>query len=165
MSSNELALAFEGITEADVVELTAVMTRAFDDDSRKHLGQERGGPPGYDNGDYIRRWVFGFRETVGYKILAGGRIIGGLILWIYPHGRNELGTIFVDPAYQDRSVGLRTWAFIQATYPDARSWTLRTPAFAIKNHYFYETKLGFTKVGEEAYDGPGGKVFVYRREM
>ena len=45
-----LTLSFEQIAEADVPELTGVMTRAFDDDSQKHLGIEKGGPPGYDDG-------------------------------------------------------------------------------------------------------------------
>jgi hypothetical protein len=52
MTSNESELVFETITEADIPELTQVMMRAFDDDARKHLGLERGGPPGYDNGDF-----------------------------------------------------------------------------------------------------------------
>ncbi|MGD1994471.1 MAG: hypothetical protein PVI59_14855, partial [Anaerolineae bacterium] len=56
-------LVFESITEADVPELTAVMTRAFDDDAQKHLGQERGGPPGYDDGEFFRKWLFGYQES------------------------------------------------------------------------------------------------------
>ena len=53
MSQLEQSLAFEEITEDDISELTGVMTRAFDDDAQKHLGQERGGPEGYDNGDFF----------------------------------------------------------------------------------------------------------------
>lgn len=165
MEPRELELTFEEITEADLPELTAVMTRAFDDDSQKHLGLERGGPPGYDDGEFFRKWLFGFQETVGYKIVTQGRIIGGLIVWIFEHGENTLGTIFVDPAYQDRGVGQQAWQFITATYPDAKSWQLRTPAYAVKNHHFYEAKLGFTKIREEAFQGPGGKVFIYKKEM
>jgi GNAT superfamily N-acetyltransferase len=158
-------LRFEEATEADIPELTAAMTRAFDDDAQRHLGQERGGPPGYDDGTFFRRWLFGSQESVGYKIVAQGRVIGGIILWIFDHGENSLGTIFVDPAYQDRGVATRAWEFIQATYPDAKSWTLQTPAYAVKNHHVYETKWGFTKVGEGEFEGPGGKVFIYKKEM
>ena len=35
-------LAYEEIVEADIPALTEVMTRAFDDDSQKHLGKEKG---------------------------------------------------------------------------------------------------------------------------
>ena len=134
-------------------------TRAFDDDSRKHLGQEHGGPDGYDNGDFFRKWLFGYKESIGYKIMAEAKIIGAFIVWIMPDHQNYLGTIFVDPAYQDCGVGARAWQFIEATYPDALSWMLETPAFARKNHYFYEKKCGFTKV-EERDDS-----FIYRKVM
>ena len=107
MQPDVLALTFEEITEADIPELTAVMTRAFDDDSQKHLGKARGGPPGYDNGGFFRKWLFGHKETAGFKIIAEGRLIGGFIVWIFEHGDNWLGTIFMDPAYQDQRVGTR----------------------------------------------------------
>jgi GNAT superfamily N-acetyltransferase len=165
MQSKELALTFEEATEADIPALTAVMTRAFDDDAQKHLGQERGGPPGYDDGEFFRKWLFGYEESTGFKIVAQGQVIGGIIVWIFEHGENVLGTIFVDPAYQDRGVGTRTWEFIGATYPSARSWTLRTPAYAVKNHHVYEAKWGFTKIGEGEFEGPGGKAFIYKKEM
>ena len=139
-------LVFEPITETDVPELTAVMTRAFDDDAQKHLGQEKGGPPGYDDGEFFRKWLFGYQESVGYKIIAEDKVIGGVIVWILEHGDNILGTVFVDPASQDPGVGTRTWQFIEATYPETRSWTLETPVWATKNHHFYEEKCGFHRV-------------------
>ena len=164
-SRANVVLRFEPAGEADIPELTAVMTRAFDDDSRRHLGLERGGPPGYDDGEFFRQWLLGYEESVGYKIMDGARVIGGLIVWILPGGHNRLGTIFVDPDYQDRGVATRAWAFIQATYPEARSWTLDTPAYATKNHHVYEMKWGFTKVGEEAFEGPGDKLYIYQKVL
>ena len=121
MTPNESELAFETITEEDIPELTRVMTRAFDDDAQKHLGQERGGPPGYDNGDFFRQWLFGYDQTDGYKVLRAGQVIGGVIVWILPDGHNVLGTIFVDPDAQDRGVGMRIWQFIEARYPEKLS--------------------------------------------
>jgi hypothetical protein len=81
----------------------------FDDDAQKHLGKESGGPPGYDNGDFFRTWMLPYQESVGYKILAGEVLIGGIIVWILPESHNILGTIFVDPVYQDQCVGSKTW--------------------------------------------------------
>jgi GNAT superfamily N-acetyltransferase len=158
-------LAFEEIVEADVPELTGVMTRAFDDDARKHLGREKGGPPRYDDGGFFRTWLFGYEWTVGYKVIAGGRIVGGIIVWIFDTDHNILGTIFVDPEYQDRGVGARTWAFIEKTYPDTKSWKLETPGFARKNHGFYE-KCGFRKTEVKPAEGDmPGEAWVYRKEM
>jgi ribosomal protein S18 acetylase RimI-like enzyme len=151
-------LTFEKIIETDIPELTAVMTRAFDDDSQKHLGKERGGPEGYDNGNFFRKWLFGYNESTGYKIIADDKIIGAFIVWILPDDQNILGTIFVDPAYQDQGVGTRAWQFIEATYPDTQSWTLETPVWATKNHHFYEKKCGFRKLKTEE------EQIIYRKE-
>jgi len=154
-----LTLSFEQIVEADVPELTEVMTRAFDDDSQKHLGIEKGGPPGYDDGEFFRKWLFGYEQTIGFKIVSDGTVVGGLIVWDMEDGNNYLGTIFVDPAYQDRGVGTRAWQFVEETYPGARSWTLGTPIWATKNHHFYEHKCGFRRVEVKEDE------IVYRKDM
>jgi len=166
MSQKKLPLSFVEITEEDLPELTTVMTRSFDDDSRKHRGLERGGPEGYDNGDFFRTWLFPYQESVGYKILSKGQIIGGIIVWILPEGDNILGTIFVNPAYQDRGVGTRTWQFIESTYPETKSWRLATPDWATKNHHFYAVKCGFSKVESDPLIGsPPEDASIYRKEM
>lgn len=59
----------------DIPELTRVMTLAFDDDSQKHLGKPKGGSPGYDNGDFFRKWM-PYKESVTYKMVADGKTIG-----------------------------------------------------------------------------------------
>ncbi|MBN1440290.1 MAG: GNAT family N-acetyltransferase [Anaerolineales bacterium] len=147
--------SFEPLTESDIPKLTGVMTRAFDDDSRKHLGVEKGGPDGYDNGDFFRKWLFGHKETDGYKVIADGKAVGGIIVWIFPHGDNILGIIFIDPEYQDRGIGSAAWKFIERRYPQTKSWRLATPAFAMKNHFFYEAMCGFTRF-------PGGPAEEYQ---
>ena len=158
-------LTFEEIAEADVPELTEVMTRAFDDDAQRHFGTEKGGPEGYDDGEFFRTWLFGYEWTVGYKAISDGRIVGAVIVWIFDTGKNILGTIFVDPEYQNRGVGQRFWDFIESTYPDTKSWQLETPSFAVKNHHFYE-KCGFTKVEVKPAEGDmPGESWVYRKEM
>ncbi len=162
-------LTFEVATEKDIPELTRVMARAFDDDARKHLGLEKGGPPGYDNGDFFRTWLLPYQESVGYKILLEetSSVIGGIIVWILETRENFLGTVFIDPDYQDQGIGTQTWQFIETTYPDTKSWTLETPEWAVKNHYFYEKKCGFKKIkGKvEKTVGQSEIAFVYQKEM
>ena len=160
-----MELTFEVFTEADLPELTAVMTRAFDDDHQRHLGLPKGGPPGYDNGDFFRQWVFPHKQSHGFKVVSGGRIIGAVVLWIFEHGDNVLGTIFVDPSAQDSGVGTRVWQWVEAEYPETRSWRLETPGFAVRNHGFYERKCGFTKVEEKRYENHDWPMYVYRKDM
>jgi ribosomal protein S18 acetylase RimI-like enzyme len=155
-------LQFVEATSDDIPELTKVMTRAFDDDSKRHLGKPKGGPDGYDNGDFFSKWMISYKESVGYKILLGGRLVGGLIVWVFKHGKNNLGTIFVDPDYQDQGIGSQAMQFIFTTYQDSKSWTLETPSWALKNHHFYE-KSGFKKIRERPTDDHEGASFVYQK--
>ncbi len=76
----DLELNYQFMEEIDIPALTPIMKRAFDDDARIHLGKESGGPPGYDNGDFFRTWLLPYQESVGYKILAGQVLIGGIIV-------------------------------------------------------------------------------------
>jgi len=165
MKTNAAVLRFEAITEADIPELERVMTRAFDDDAQKHLGQERGGPPGYDNGDFFRQWLFGYNETDGYKVLRAGKVLGACIVWILPDDHNVLGTIFVDPDAQDQGVGTRMWRFVEARYPETKSWRLVTPGWARKNHHFYAVKCGFTRVESDPIVGSPEGEYIYRKDM
>jgi GNAT superfamily N-acetyltransferase len=148
MNAEALDLKFQLIEERDIPALAGVMKRAFDDDAQKHLGQPEGGPPGYDDGGFFHTWLLPYQESLGYKIMTGGRLIGGFIVWDLPDGHNILGTIFVDPAFQDIGVGQRTWQFIEGRYPHTKSWRLATPTWAEKNHHFY-VKCGFTKVDSD----------------
>lgn len=160
----ELDISFRLMEESDIPDLTQIMKRAFDDDAQKHLGQESGGPPGYDNGDFFRQWLLPYEESVGYKVLVGDDLIGGIIVWILPKAHNILGTIFVDPGFQDKGVGQRTWTYIEETHPDTKSWRLGTPTWAIKNHHFYE-KCGFVRADEDPLIPSEEESIIYRKEI
>jgi len=157
-------LTFLLMEKSDITDLTPVMMRAFDDDSQKHLGKEKGGPPGYDNGDFFREWLLPYKESIGYKVLSGENLIAGIIVWILPEGHNILGTIFVDPPFQDKGVGQQIWNFIEETFPETKSWRLGTPSWATKNHHFYE-KCGFEKVKEDPLIKPKDDSLIFRKEL
>lgn len=114
-------LQFKEIQEEDIPSLTDVMNRAFDHDAQIHLGEEQGGPEGYDDGDFFRKWLFSYDESHGYKILLDDQVVGGFIVWILESRENQLGTIFVDPDLQNQEIGTQAWRFIEASYPDTLS--------------------------------------------
>lgn len=139
-------LKFELMRKEDIEELTGIMTRAFDEDTRLHLGREKGGPSGYDNGDFLRQWGL-HKDSTAYKISSKGKTIGGLILWINPKMKvNFLGNIFVDPDLQDQGIGRTIWEFVEKEYPDTRKWCTETAIFSRRNHNFYVNKLKFRVV-------------------
>jgi ribosomal protein S18 acetylase RimI-like enzyme len=147
---------FEKATPADAAALTAVQKRTFDDDARRFSGQPSGGPPGYDS----ERWqlTMMIRATAYYKIVDGDQIIGGIIVFDMGGGHFVLGRIWIDPAYQDRGIGKQAIQFIEQAHPQAKKWTLDTPAWAVRNHHFYE-KAGYVKTREA--DG----MLFYEKEM
>ena len=152
------------IAEEDVPDLTQAMTKAFDDDTQRYLGIEKGGPEGYDNGDFFRKWLFPHDNCEGYKIVVNGETVGGLLVWLYKNKDNTWGSVFIDPVWQNKGVGTRAWQLIEQLYPDTRSWTLETPGYSIKNHKFYR-KLGFEKIKELDAEEHPGKSFIFRKMM
>ena len=136
---------FQQLKPADIEVLSDVMTRAFDQDAQQFQGQNTGGPPGYDDGSFLRQWGLDNPDSHAYRISVDGCPAGAFILW-WDSAASTLGNIFIDPVYQNLGVGLAAWRFIEATFP-AQKWRLETPEWATRNHYFYHTKCGFRRVG------------------
>ncbi len=130
------------LQELHINELTKIMKRAFDEDIRIHLGKEKGGPDGYDNGDFLRKWGL-HKNASSYCIFLNGQLIGGVILWINKDQNNFLGNIFIDPDYENHGLGTKVWSTIEKMYPDTKIWSTETPIFSNRNHNFYVNKCGF----------------------
>ncbi len=146
-------LNFETFKKTDVDILTPVMKRAFDEDSRRHLSEPEGGPDGYDNGDFLRKYALN-PKSHAYKISMDGKPIGAVIVWINPDRVNFLGNIFIDPDLQDKGLGTTVWEYIEKKYPETVMWRTETPGFSKRNHNFYVNKCGFSIVRIE---NPGNK--------
>jgi len=138
-------LGFELLKESHIDELTQIMKRAFDEDSKRHLNEETGGPDGYDNGDFIRKYGLDKKSTA-YRVLLEDKVIGAVIVWINSNKENYLGNIFVDSNLQDKGYGYKIWKFIESEFPDTKKWSTETPGFSKRNHVFYVNKCGFKVV-------------------
>ncbi len=137
-----MGLTFEVFTEGDISKLENIMKRAFDEDARIHLGLESGGPPGYDNGDFLRKWYL-HEDVTAYTVSKDGVPIGAMALWINENKEHYLGNIFLDPDYQGNGIGTIVWKYVEHKYPDAVKWETETAAFSRRNHVFYVNKCGF----------------------
>jgi len=157
MQSEKTPLQFKRMTKDDIPELTEIMTRTFDDDAQTFLGEESGGPPGYNTGEFLRKYAFE-EGGLGWTIFADDKKVGAFIIFITPENDHWLGNIFIDPNYQNHQIGTRTWDFIEKTYSNARNWYLETPTWATRNHHFYE-KLGFVRIKAQGDDT------LYKKEM
>lgn len=135
-------LTFTSFTPGDVEVLTPIMKSAFDEDTRRHLNEPTGGPDGYDNGDFLRKYALN-RASRAFKVSWGNRPIGAVIVWIKRDHINYLGNIFVDPDLQDKGFGKSIWEYIEKKYPETLAWRTETPGFSRRNHHFYVNKCGF----------------------
>jgi len=135
-------IKFEKMTEKDIPNLVQIMKRAFDYDTKIHLGHETGGPEGYDDGTFLRKWGLD-KNATSYCIYLDNVLIGGTILWINHNNENCLGTLFIDPDYEDKGIGTKVWSQIERMYPNTRVWNTETPIFSHRNHNFYVNKCGF----------------------
>ncbi|NLN47140.1 MAG: GNAT family N-acetyltransferase [Clostridiaceae bacterium] len=163
--NQEEALTFHPLKEEDIEPLTRIMKRAFDEDTRIHLDRESGGPPGYDNGEFLRKWGLHPHSTA-FRIQSGDRTVGAVIVWINRKtGVNQLGNVFVDPDSQNLGMGMRIWTAVEAMFPDTRVWQTETPGFSRRNHHFYVNKCGFHVIRIENPKDPEERSFILEKRM
>lgn len=151
-------ISFERAKESDAPGLLKAKVRAFEEDLKRYGF----GPPGYDSIEDTKRAI---NKAAYYKILSDGNIIGGFSIYEQGGARFELGSIYIDPDYQNLGVGSKAIGFIENQFPQARKWILDTPYLNFRNHHFYE-KAGYVKVGEKLVeDFPGFCLFIYEKNM
>lgn len=160
-------LTLRRLVAGDIPRLTEIMTRAFNKDSQMHLGRN-GGPDGYDDGSFLRRYGLEDDSCIAYTVLLDGRTAGAVLLWIDAAKRlGTLGCIFVDDSVQNQGLGVRIWCWVEQHYSQVRVWQTETPLFSHRDHYFYINKLGFHAVHIENpkawRDGEGQ--FQLRKEL
>lgn len=142
-------LEFNRMKETDIPVLTPIMKRAFDDDSRRYFENPEGGPDGYDDGSFLKKWGIDSDGTA-YRVDLDGTAIGAIILFVNErYHEGFLGCIFVDSALEGKGYGSAMWRFAEATYPGIKTWHTETPAVSYRNHCFYINKLGFRVVAVE----------------
>lgn len=150
------------IDASHVRDLTAMMTASFDDSARRNTGRARGGPPGYDTGEFLREWAVG--NPSAWQAADGDRVVGVVVVFPGADGHHRLGCLFIDPEAQRRGYGGKMWDLVWDRFPQAVTWTLDTPESEVSNHVFYERRCGFVLAEQvEADEADGGPSRVYRR--
>jgi GNAT superfamily N-acetyltransferase len=137
------AVALERALKEDAEKLADISKRAFHSDVEVGASSIEGGPPGYDSSEfqiYMMKWCD------YYKILYGGKIVGGLIVARKRKDHYEVSRVFVDPEHHNRGIGTKTFQTMWQLYPEANLWTLGTPEWNTRTKHFYE-KLGFIQIG------------------
>ena len=138
-----MSLQFSKASTSDALILNCISKQAFDSDTDAGA-PSKGGPPGYMSLSFHMKMARTFHL---YKLTDNGLIVGGAIL--FPEkGRLNIGRIFVSPEHFRKGYGSRMIHEIEAMFPEAREFTLDTPAWNIRTNQFY-TKLGYSEAGRD----------------
>lgn len=161
-------LTFEKITAQNADEaadaLMPIMIKAFDEDTKMFLGEETGGPRGYDDGSLIRKLAIAMDHS-SYTILLGDRLIGAAVVKLMKEGTGWLELLFIDPAVGSRGLGVQVWRFIVQTFPQVTRWRVETPGYSKRNHYFYMEKCGFTLVEKRNSHIPADESYILEKRL
>ena len=97
-----------------------------------------------------------------FKILCDGMVVGDVIVKDNGNEDYYLGCLCVIPDYENRGIGQAAMRFIDDCFPDAKHWSLETPADKMRNHYFY-IKHGYEVTRE--YDVEGAIISFFEKYL
>ncbi len=135
-----MTLQFMKAGTSDALVLNAISRLAFDSDTEVGA-PSAGGPPGYMSLKYHMKMA---KSGHLFKLTENGLIIGGAVLFRNGDTLN-IGRIFIDPQHFRKGYGTCMMREIEALFPDARLFTLDTPAWNTRTNAFY-TGLGYSEV-------------------
>ena len=116
-------LQFMKAGSSDALVLNAISKLAFDSDVEVGA-PSAGGPPGYMSLKYHMKMA---KSGHLFKLTENGLIIGGAVLFRNGDTLN-IGRIFIDPKHFRKGYGTLMMREIEAQFPDAKLFTLDTPA-------------------------------------
>jgi len=122
--------------------LTKIMISAFNEDTSMHTDLKEDGPIGYNDGSLIK----GLNEHEKFennKIVYDNIIVGAYTVGIKANNEYSLEMLYIEPKYRKRHIGSIVWKHIEEKYKGAKKWTVETPDYSKRNHYFYTEKCGF----------------------
>lgn len=151
-----MELRIEKAAKGDLVEILALQKLAFRQAAEVYGDLNL--PP-------LRQTLEGIEEEFErrcfLKALADGALIGSVRAH-EEEGVCYIGRLMVDPSFQDRGIGRRLMAAIEARFPGARRFEVFTGFRDEKNLYFYR-KLGYRKLREQKVNDALSLVFMEKK--
>ncbi len=97
-----------------------------------------------------------------FRILWKGTTVGGLALMPGEGGAVRIHSLYVDPAFQNRGIGRRALAWVEAQHPDAPCFMLETPQGKAGDWHLY-LQAGYEPCGQREVAAKPGLVLVQMR--
>jgi GNAT superfamily N-acetyltransferase len=83
-----------------------------------------------------------------YKIFADDVFVGAICVYWKEDTQFWISPIFISPEFQGRGIAQKTMTLMEARFPHATSWELRTILEEKRNCYLYE-KMGYRMTDEK----------------
>jgi GNAT superfamily N-acetyltransferase len=83
-----------------------------------------------------------------YKILYDDILVGAVCVYWKEQTKYWISPMFILPTYQGKKIAQKAIQLLEALFPQATSWELKTLLEEKRNCYLYE-KMGFTITGDK----------------
>ena len=154
-------ISYQEIYPSDYDVLTKIMISAFNEDTVMHTNQTEDGPPGYNDGSLVKR-LNEHENFVSCKVMYGKDIVGAYSVGINQDNEYSLEMLYIDPNFRGKHIGTKVWFDIEQKFEEAVRWTVETPDYSTRNHFFYTQKCGFKYWKENVYPN-GDKSFIFEK--
>ena len=104
-----------------------------------------------------------YKDGCYYKIYFGDVLCGGVFVY-QQDGIYRIGTIYIDPEYQNRKIAQSALGLVFGMYPKVKTWELDVPSDQPANIRCY-TKMGFTDTGRREVINERLTLAYYKKEL
>ena len=132
------SISFKLATKDDLEELTSISIKSFHSDIQFGANILKG-PPGYNSLEFHEEMLE--KAYAFYKIMANGYIVGAFWFMKKENSTAYVYRIFLDPKYHRQGVGEKAFEFLFNTFPEVKTWELKTPKWNKRTPKFYH-KVG-----------------------
>ena len=104
-----------------------------------------------------------YRDGCYYKIYCGETLCGGVFVY-HKNGKHRIGTIYIDPEYQNKKIAQTALALVFDIYTNVKAWELDVPEDQEANIRCY-TKMGFVDTGKREAVNERLTLAYYKKEF
>jgi len=138
-----LDIQLKAASREDATKLHTIQLKAFSETLERY--QDHATNPANESIDRVIHRITHPGSTF-HQIIVDAVVVGGICVVEKAPSRYAISPMFLDPARQGEGIAQRALQLVEAAYPTAATWELRTIREETRNCYFYE-KMGYRLTG------------------
>lgn len=148
-------IKFQKAAKEDASKLIEIASKCFYSDYMKY-----GYCPGYNMPKEVMEKSIDERTV--FKVMDDEKVIGYTSARKIDKGSYFIHCVCIIPEYENNGIGQKAVKFLESQFPNAKHFSLETPADKLRNHHFYK-KLAYT-ITKEYMDGPV-KLVLFEKDI